>query len=180
MAASPIAAPQSRPPFEDATEEAFRGLIRAIGLIERAMQPYFARFGISGSQWGVLRTLHRAAEGGQAGLRLTDLSERLLIRPPSVTGVVDRLERMGLVQRDTSPTDLRAKQVSLTPKGRGLIQRVLAVHRRQMDNVLGGLRLEERAQLHGLLERLGQHLEHQIEHGWNETGGLAGEETEPT
>src|SRR5437588_8101078 len=126
--------PQTLTPPEDATEEAFRGLIRSIGLIERAMQPYFARFGISGSQWGVLRTLHRAAASGQPALRLTDLSDRLLIRPPSVTGVVDRLERMGLVQRDASPTDLRAKQVSLTERGRNLVHRVLAVTRRQVDN----------------------------------------------
>src|SRR5438270_5216932 len=87
-------------------EGAFRELIRVIGLVERVMQPYFARFGISGSQWGVLRQLHRAEEDGAPGLRLTDLSERLLIRPPSVTGVVDRLERAGLVVRDGSRTDL--------------------------------------------------------------------------
>jgi len=180
MAAPVLPATEPVRPREDATEEAFRGLIRTLGLIERAMQPYFARFGISGSQWGVLRTLHRAAENGQVGLRLTDLSERLLIRPPSVTGVVDRLERMGLVQRDASPTDLRAKQVSLTEKGRKLLHRVLAVHRRQMDNVLGGLRLDERAQLHRLLDRLGHHLERLIEGGWIETDGSSGEETEPT
>src|SRR5437764_13681043 len=106
-----------------AAEKAFRELIRLFGLLEKVMQPYFARFGISGSQWGVLRTLHRTAEDAKAGLRLTDLSERLLIRPPGVTGVVDRLERMGLVHRDASPTDLRAKQVSLTQKGRHLVDR---------------------------------------------------------
>src|SRR5438309_10975549 len=100
---------KARPP-----ENAFRELIRTFGLVERVMQPYFARFGISGAQWGVLRNLHRAEAEGLARLRLTDLSERLLIRPPSVTGVVDRLERTGLVARESSPDDLRAKQVGLT------------------------------------------------------------------
>src|SRR5438552_2577532 len=85
------------------TEGAFRELIRTLGLMERVMQPYFAQFGISGSQWGVLRALDRASEDGLPGLRLTDLSQRLLIRPPSVTGVVDRLERAGLVVRGGSP-----------------------------------------------------------------------------
>jgi DNA-binding MarR family transcriptional regulator len=156
------------PAAEDATEEAFRALVRTIGLLERAMQPYFARFGISGSQWGVLRTLHRAEREGESGLRLTDLSDRLLIRPPSVTGVVDRLERIGLVVRDASPTDLRAKNVVLTDKGRQLVTRVIAVHRAQMDRVLGGLTLPERAQLGQLLDRLGQHLGHLIDNGWIE------------
>src|SRR5437588_13044647 len=142
--------PQTLTPPEDATEEAFRGLIRSIGLIERAMQPYFARFGISGSQWGVLRTLHRSAQSGQAALRLTDLSERLLIRPPSVTGVVDRLERMGLVNRGGSTIDLRTKLVSLSAAGRALIERVLQGHGQQIARVMGGLSQEEQAELQRL------------------------------
>jgi DNA-binding MarR family transcriptional regulator len=149
-----------RPP-----EGAFRELIRTLGLLERIMQSYFARFGLSGSQWGVLRNLHRAEQEGLPGLRLTDLSERLLVRPPSVTGVVDRLERAGLVVRDSSRTDLRAKQVGLTPRGRELVERVLQVHGRQIDAVLGGLSAEEQAELHRLLSRLGQHLEGLLTNG---------------
>src|SRR6266849_311717 len=103
------------------TENAFRELIRTYGLDERVMQPHFARFGITPSQWGVLRNLHRAEQDGLPSLRLSDLGERLLIRPPSVTGLVDRLERAKLVQRDGSPTDLRTKHVGLTKAGRRLV-----------------------------------------------------------
>src|SRR5437588_12552015 len=81
------------------TEQTCRALLRTLGLLKRVMEPYFARFGISGSQWAVLRTLLRAEAEGRKQLRLTDLGNRLLIRPPSVTGVVDRLQRMGLVAR---------------------------------------------------------------------------------
>jgi DNA-binding MarR family transcriptional regulator len=149
-----LAPPPTRP-----TESAFRELIRTLGLLERVQQSYFARFGLSGAQWGVLRNLHRAEQEGLPGLRLTDLSERLLVRPPSVTGVVDRLERARLVERTESPTDLRAKQVGLTSKGRQLVERVLTVHGAQMDTVLGGLSQPEQAELHRLLKALGQHLE---------------------
>src|SRR5437660_2897529 len=127
----PPLSPISRP-----AEGTFRQLLSVLGLVERVMQPYFAQFGISGSQWGVLRTLHRAEADDLPGLRLTDLSDRLLIRPPSVTGVVDRLERAGLVVRDGSPTDLRAKQVALTPRGRQLVERVLTMHGKQIEAVL--------------------------------------------
>src|SRR5437667_12034051 len=99
-------------------EGTFRELLRVLGLLERVMQPYFAQFGISGSHWGVLRNLHRAEQEGLQGLRLTDLSERLLIRPPSVTGVIDRLERAGLVIRAESAIDLRATTVTLSSAGR--------------------------------------------------------------
>src|SRR5262245_15454240 len=88
--------------LQSPAERALRELVHAFGLLDRVMQPYFAKFGISGSHWGVLRNLHRAEQEGLPGLRLTDLSERLLIRPPSVTGVVDRLERAGLVNRGGS------------------------------------------------------------------------------
>jgi DNA-binding MarR family transcriptional regulator len=145
-------------PQASAPERTFRQLIRVLGLIERVFQPYFAQFGISGSQWGVLRNLHRAEEEGIVGLRLTDLSDRLLIRPPSVTGVVDRLERAGLVLRDGSPTDLRSKRVRLTDRGRQIVEQVLAVHGSKIESVLGGLSLDEQGELHRLLLRLEEHL----------------------
>src|SRR5260370_21511385 len=125
------AKPKTRP-----TENALRELIRTFGLAQRVMQPYFARFGISGSQWGVLRNLHRTEQEGQPALRLSELSTRLLVRPPSVTGVVDRLERAGLVVRHESAADLRAKQVGLTDAGRELVRRILEVHDDQFQMVL--------------------------------------------
>jgi DNA-binding MarR family transcriptional regulator len=142
-----------------AAEDAFRELIRLFGLLDKVRQPSFARFGISGSQWGVLRALHRAEREGLAGLRLTDLGGRLLVRPPSVTGLVDRLERAGLVARDGAPDDLRAKLVALTDKGRQLVGRVLPMDGEQIENVLGCLSPAEQDRLSRLLSRVGLHLE---------------------
>ena len=141
-----------------AAERSFRQLIRTFGLVERVMQPYFARFGISGAQWGVLRNLHRAEEEGLSGLRLTDLSQRMLIRPPSVTGIADRLEKVGLIVRRASATDGRAKQVALTEKGRHLVEEVLTVHQAQIARVMGGLTTDEQEQLDQLLVQLSEHL----------------------
>jgi DNA-binding MarR family transcriptional regulator len=141
-------------------ELAFRSLIRTLGLLKRVMEPHFARFGISGSQWGVLRTLHRAQEEeGLVDLRLTDLGDRLLIRPASVSGAVDRLQRLGLLARAASSTDQRAKNVSLTDAGRELVQRVLECHAEQIEAVLEALSESEQEDLHRLLDRLGIHLE---------------------
>src|SRR5438094_302025 len=97
MKTLPLARPSA--PTGPTVDETFRTLLQTFGSLERIMQHYFARHGISGAQWGVLRTLHRAEQAGDAGLRLVDLSERLLIRPPSVTGVVGRLERAGMLTR---------------------------------------------------------------------------------
>jgi DNA-binding MarR family transcriptional regulator len=144
---------------ERPAERLLRQLLRTYGALDRVVQPYFARFGITGSQWGVLRTLQRAENEGLRGLRLRDLGERLLIRPPSVTGVVDRLERAGLVVRGNATNDLRAKRVRLTAEGRRLVDRVLEGHARRIDELTAELAIDEQVQLRGLLERLQAHLE---------------------
>jgi DNA-binding MarR family transcriptional regulator len=123
------------------------------------MEPYFARFGVSNSQWGVLRALHRAEDEGLSSLRLTDLGDRLLVRPPSVTGIVDRLHRMGLLRRIKSADDHRAKEVSLTPAGRERVKQVLEHLPAQLESVLGGLTADDRKQLQRLLDSLAQRLE---------------------
>jgi DNA-binding MarR family transcriptional regulator len=140
-------------------ENAFRTFIRTFGLLERVMHPYFARFGISGAQWGVLRTLHRAEQKGSRALRMSELSERLIIRPASVTGVIDRLARDGLVKREALASDLRVKEIQLTAKGRELVERVLVGHEGQIAKILAGLRADEQTEFQRLLVRLGQHLE---------------------
>ena len=141
------------------TEAAFRSLIRTVGLLKRVMEPYFARFGVSGSQWGVLRTLHRAEREGLTSVRLTDLASRLLIRPPSVTGVIDRLQRMGLVARTAADDDLRVKHVTLTAQGRQIVARVLEHHAARINAVMAGLQSSEQGDLHRLLEKTVSHLE---------------------
>lgn len=146
-----------------AMDAAFRSIIRTFGLLRRVTEPYFGRFGISGSQWGVLRALHRAEAEGVTSLRVTDLSNRLLVQPPSTTGVVDRLQRMGLVQRKASPNDQRARQVSLTPAGRNLLERVLLEHPTQIAAVMGALNVEEQQELHRLMDKLGAHLKEMAE-----------------
>jgi DNA-binding MarR family transcriptional regulator len=158
MTAAMTHSPASWPVADTAAEATFRSLIRTFGSLERVMQPYFLRFGISGAQWGILRTLQRAEADGIPALRVTELSHRLLIRPPSVTGVVDRLVRDGLVKRESLPSDLRVKQVSLTAKGRERVRQVLDVHGAQVGKVLSGLSPEEQVELGRLLDRLREHL----------------------
>ncbi|HWI58279.1 MAG TPA: MarR family transcriptional regulator [Bacillota bacterium] len=148
----------SPPTGSNPTEAAFHSLLRTFGLLRQVMEPYFAQFGISSSQWAILRVLQRAAANGEVGLRLTDLGERLLIQPPSVTGVVDRLERQGLVQRSESKTDLRVRRVSLTPEGQQLVAKVLSGHAQQIQALFGALQSAEVDHLAGLLRQMETHL----------------------
>jgi len=123
------------------------------------MDPHFARFGVSGSQWGVIRALQRAEAEGITALRLTELGERLLIRPPSVTGAISRLERMGLVQRTAAADDLRAKHVCLTDAGRELIRQVEPHRAAQIAKVMAGLTEPEQDTLRNLLDKMASHMQ---------------------
>jgi DNA-binding MarR family transcriptional regulator len=140
-------------------EIAYSGILRLYGLIQRVMRPYFLEFGLSQSQWAILRILYRAEEEGRTeGLRMVELGQRLLVQPPSVTTLVRRLEKAGLACHAASPHDRRGVQLLLTVEGRELVQRVLLVHRDQIRHIVGGLDDRELNVFCDLLERLNTHL----------------------
>jgi len=136
-----------------------REFVRAYGLLERVMHPYFQEFGVTPSQWGMLRTLWRAEQGGEPGLRLTDLSERLLVRPPSVTATVARLRRASLLRRERVAGDGRAWLIQLTPKGRRLVQRVLHGHEQQLQLLLEGLSARQQEEMLRIMRQWSEHLQ---------------------
>ncbi len=130
-----------------------------MGTLKRHLDPFFARAGISGAQWAILWILYRADEDGQPNLRATDLGDRLLIRPPSVTGVLDRLVRSGLIERNTSPDDKRVTLIALTPQGRDLVETLHNAHDEKVTALLGVLSADDQKSLHGILERFIAHLD---------------------
>ena len=86
--------------------------------LDAVMPPFraiFARFGLTEQQWRVLRMLWE-----QDGKPLLALAEQTLIQAPSLVGVVDRLQRDGLVQRRRSRQDRRVVRICLTSRGKAL------------------------------------------------------------
>ncbi len=143
------------PRRKEVPETTFRSVVRTLGLLRRVMDPYFTQMGISGSQWGVLRALQRAEDEGAGGLRVTDLSSRLLVQPPSTTGVVDRLQRMGLVERKASRVDHRAKRVKPDTKaGRKLVEQGCKGIAGGSWPSWSGLNVQEQEQMYCLMDKL--------------------------
>ena len=89
--------------------DAIRRLYRAVYLDAAKMS---RQFGLTGSQSGVLRNL--VAHGP---LSSAALSRRLYVTPSNVTGVIDRLEKKGLVERVRKEGDRRIALITLTEKG---------------------------------------------------------------
>jgi MarR family transcriptional regulator for hemolysin len=75
--------------------------------MERAINEELAAHGITYPQWQVLAWLSLA--GG--ALSQVQLAERLQVEPPTLAGILDRMERNGWIVRESDPTDRRRKLV---------------------------------------------------------------------
>jgi DNA-binding MarR family transcriptional regulator len=87
-------------------------------------------------------------------LGMTALADYLGLDKSTMTGLVDRAERRGLLRRTPSPADRRAVEVSITPEGGELAERLAAAVRRSLSARTGKLGVGDRQRLQTLLERL--------------------------
>jgi DNA-binding MarR family transcriptional regulator len=99
--------------------------LRAVRLtLKRPIAEAIAQSGLTAPQVGVLRVLTEAG-----GLTLKDLCGRLGLAHSTVSGIVDRLERRGLVQRERNTADRRFTQILLTDKVKTFLATGSALHR---------------------------------------------------
>ena len=92
------------------------------------------------------------------GLRMSELSKRLMVSGGNVTGITDQLEREGFVVRTLDRGDRRAITVKLTPAGLKRFREMAASHEQWIVELLGGLSPEEKQTMLGTLGKLKSHL----------------------
>jgi DNA-binding MarR family transcriptional regulator len=88
------------------------------------------------------------------GLQMGELSRRMLVTGGNVTGIVDQLERGGLIVRTEDPADRRAYRVKLTKEGRRLFGQMAAEHETWIVKLFSGIPKREQRALHESLSRL--------------------------
>ena len=87
----------------------------------------------------------------EEGIPQSQLAASMEVEPPTATKMLQRMERAGLIERKTDPTDARVSRVYLTERGRALEQPVLDVWKQLETQTVAGLSLTEQALLHRLL-----------------------------
>jgi DNA-binding MarR family transcriptional regulator len=92
------------------------------------------------------------------GLKMSELSRRLMVTGGNVTGITDQLEKEALVARDTDPNDRRSFSVRLTPAGRRAFDKMARAHEGWVIELLGGLGSADKTELHEQLGHLKAHL----------------------
>ena len=110
-------------------------LLRTADTVWNASRVFFDRWDLSPSQFNVLNLLRLTP----AGLSQTDLSRQLIMHRSNLTGLVDRLEKRGLVARREVAADRRAYSVVLTATGARLLRDVLPQYYQDAARVWGDL-----------------------------------------
>jgi DNA-binding MarR family transcriptional regulator len=117
--------------LDDRELRAWRGMLRVHAMLTKALDAQLeAEHGLALSSYEVLLYLNDA--DGQR-MRMSDLAESVILSRSGLTRLVDRLERDGLLERQSCPDDARGAFASLTETGRAKLQAARSTH-------LGGVR----------------------------------------
>jgi len=136
-------------PFDSREQEAMLNLLRTNDQFQNRFGRLFREFGLTGSQYNVLRILR----GEGKPMPCQEIAERMVQVVPAMTGLLDRLENQELITRERCSEDRRVIYIELTDKAQELLSRmddqVLDLHKR----LIGHLTAVELKELSRLLEK---------------------------
>lgn len=102
-----------------AERDLIASVIQLSNLLTRRLAPIFEKARVTPQQWAVLSALASA----DAPMTLAGLARTMLVSKQNMTGMVARLQDLGLAERSDDPTDLRSSRVQLTRRGRALVEK---------------------------------------------------------
>jgi MarR family transcriptional regulator, 2-MHQ and catechol-resistance regulon repressor len=140
---------KKKKPFDLPEQEALLNLLRTSDQLQIRFARLFRRFGLTPQQYNILRILR----GEGSPLPILEIASRMITVVPGITGLIDRLEAAGLVQRKRCDSDRRVVYVCITEKAGSLLgeidQPLIDLH----QELLGHMSGEELELLSGLLEK---------------------------
>ena len=144
------------PDLDPSATEVFLNLLRTGDEAFRVVEAHLAQHEITQGGFSVLMALWGCCqrEGQDSTLSPAALAERTGVTRATMTGLVDTLERDGLVRRAPDRDDRRMMTVELTPKGERRLLKILPNHFRQMAWLMAPLSEPERKTLVRLLTKL--------------------------
>jgi DNA-binding MarR family transcriptional regulator len=108
-------------PFASLEHEAILGLLRTAAVVDHATDEALRPYGLTGTQFNVLRILKGAGPDGLCG---KEIGERMINRVPDVPRLLDRLEKAELISRQRDREDRREVSARITAKGRQLVEEI--------------------------------------------------------
>ena len=124
-------------------------IFHVFSILKKRADSIFKKHGLTGAQVGVLTRLSE-----RHGKPMNKLGEELWCDVSNITGVVDRLEKQGLVCRDPHPEDRRINLIRITTKGKEALAETLPEHENALINQVRKLSPDERKTLIKLLNKI--------------------------
>jgi DNA-binding MarR family transcriptional regulator len=139
---------QQTKPFRHVEEEVFLNLQRTADALMQEITDILKPFGLSPTQYNVMRILRGA---GESGITCKEIGARMITRDPDVTRLLDRLERRHLVIRNRAKEDRRFVSIHITNEGLSLLKELDdPIAQRQLD-LMGHM---DKQQLYRMVELL--------------------------
>ncbi len=146
------------PDLDPSATEVFLHLLRAGDEAFRVVESHLALHDITEGRFGVLMALwgncQHAGSENEKPLTPAELADRTGVTRATITGLVDTLERAGLVTRTPHPEDRRMMSVELTKRGEKLLAKIMPEHFRRMAWLMGPLSEGERKTFLRLLTKV--------------------------
>ena len=125
---------------------AFLPTLRELALTFQAFERYSApdmkSMGLTTTQFDVIATL-----GNQAPMSCKELGEKTLVTKGTLTGVLERLQTKGILERRINPEDARCQMIALTEEGQKLFETIFPKHLLHLQKAFGKLSVEQLAEI---------------------------------
>jgi DNA-binding MarR family transcriptional regulator len=133
--------------------ELFLNILHTGDLAARSEADFLARHGLNQARMIILVLLDNAEAGS---MRSSELADHANVSRATITGLLDTLEKAGLLSRAPDPHDRRASNVKITPKGEQLLHKVQPLQSLWAQETLANLSPAERNELVRLLQKAQQ------------------------
>lgn len=125
-------------------------LIRVSEVLVKAGDRFFSKYGVTTAQYDVLVILKYS----EKRVTQSDLGVHRVVSRSNITGIIDRLEKLGLVKREGSADDRRVKYIAITQKGRDLIKKVEEKYFDNLKQIVWFLDEKDKNELTEIISRL--------------------------
>ncbi|WP_339612729.1 MarR family transcriptional regulator [uncultured Rubinisphaera sp.] len=137
-------------PFDSLEQEANLNILRTNDQMQNRFGRFFRSYDLTPSQYNVLRILR----GEGKPLPSLEIGERMIQVVPAITGLIDRLEKQGLVCRRRCEEDRRVVYVDITPDAKKLLKRIDKPLHALHKELSGNLNQTELKELSRLMEKI--------------------------
>lgn len=129
-------------------------LLKAREVVMRKFMPSLREHGLSAQQWRVLRALNEATSKDAS-----EIAEQCSILMPSLSRILRNLENRKLIRRKSCPDDQRRSLISITAKGRSLVDRIAPISEERYEDIARRFGKKNLADLYSMLGKLVDSLE---------------------